>query len=109
MEEKIDTTLAYYSDLSYFFGPDADSIQINRIQYPDRQVVERCAMIRDFGDKTKDVLEIWSRIKGDNLGVGITILIFVVIGAMSIWMIYKRIQRYKRRQIQSRRSRRRRK
>ena len=106
LEEKIDTTLAYYSDLSYFFGPDADSIQINRIQYPDRQVVERCAMIRDFGDKTKDVLEIWSRIKGDNLGVGITILIFVVIGAMSIWMIYKRIQRYKRRQIQSRRSRR---
>lgn len=108
MEEKIDTTLAYYSDLSYFFGPDADSIQINRIQYPDRSVVERCAMIRDFGDKTKDVLEIWSRIKGDNLGVGITILIFVVVGAMSGWMIYKRVQRYQRNKLQRRRSRRRR-
>lgn len=108
MEEKIDTTLTYYSDLSYFFGPDADSIQINRIQYPDRSVVERCAMIRDFGDKTKDVLEIWSRIKGDNLGVGITILIFVVVGAMSGWMIYKRVQRYQRNKSQRRRSRRRR-
>lgn len=106
LEEKRDTTLTYYSDLSYFFGPDADSVQIDKIQYPDRKVVERCAMIRDFGDKTKDVLDIWSRIKGDNLGVGITIFIFVVIGSMSGWMIYKRWQRHKRSQLQKRRSRR---
>ena len=57
----------------------------------------------------KEVLEIWSRIKGDNLGVGITILIFVVVGLMSGWMIYKRVQRYKREKMQRRRSRRRRK
>ena len=106
LEEKIDTTLTYFSDLSYFFGPDADSIQIYKIQYPDRKVVERCAMIRDFGDKTKEVLDIWSRIKGDNLGVGITILIFVVVALMSGWMIYKRWQRYSRRKQQRRRSRR---
>ena len=106
LEEKIDTTLTYFSDLSYFFGPDADSIRIDKIQYPDRKVVERCAMIRDFGDKTKEVLDIWSRIKGDNLGVGITILIFVVVALMSGWMIYKRWQRYSRRKQQRRRSRR---
>ncbi len=106
LEEKIDTTLTYFSDLSYFFGQDADSIQIDKIQYPDRKVVERCAMIRDFGDKTKEVLDIWSRIKGDNLGVGITILIFVVVALMSGWMIYKRWQRYSRRKQQRRRSRR---
>ena len=106
LEEKIDTTLHYYSDLSYFFGPGADSVQIDKIQYPDRKVVERCAMIRDFGDKTKEVLDIWSRIKGDNLGVGITILIFVVVALMSGWMIYKRWQRYSRRKQQRRRSRR---
>ena len=106
LEEKIDTTLHYYSDLSYFFGPGADSVQIDKIQYPDRKVVERCAMIRDFGDKTKEVLDIWSRIKGDNLGVGITILIFVVVALMSGWMIYKRWQRYSRQKQQRRRSRR---
>ena len=106
LEEKIDTTLHYYSDLSYFFGPGADSVQIDKIQYPDRKVVERCAMIRDFGDKTKEVLDIWSRIKGDNLGVGITILIFVVVALMSGWMIYKRWQRYNRQKQQRRRSRR---
>ena len=106
MEAKIDSTIETVSDLSYFFGPDADSIQIDKIQYPDRKVVERCAMIRDFGDKTKEVLDIWSRIKGDNLGVGITILIFVVVALMSGWMIYKRWQRYSRRKQQRRRSRR---
>lgn len=107
MEEKIDTTLDYYVDLSYFFCPDADSIQIDRVQYPDKEVIERCAMIRDFGDKTKEVLDIWSRIKGDNLGVGITILIFVIIIAMSGWMIYKKWQRYKRKKQQRRRHKRR--
>ena len=106
LEEKIDTTLHYYSDLSYFFGPGAYSVQIDKIQYPDRKVVERCAMIRDFGDKTKEVLDIWSRIKGDNLGVGITILIFVVVALMSGWMIYKKWQRYNRQKQQRRRSRR---
>lgn len=106
LEEKIDTTLHYYSDLSYFFGPGADSVQIDKIQYPDRKVVERCAMIRDFGDKTKEVLDIWSRIKGDNLGVGITILIFVVVALMSGWMIYKKWQCYNRQKQQRRRSRR---
>lgn len=109
LKEKVDTTLTYYSDLSYFFGPNADSVQIDKIQYPDRKVVERCTMIRDFGDKTKNVLEIWSRIKGDNLGLGITILIFIVIATMSGWAIYKRIQRYKRKKMQRRRSRRHRK
>lgn len=109
LEAKIDTTLSYHTDLSYFFGAGADSVQVNAIQYPDRKVVERCAMIRDFGDKTKDVLEIWSRIKGDNLGVGITILIFAVVGLMSGWQIHRRVQRYKRSRMQHRRSRRRKK
>ena len=108
MDEKIDTTLTYFSDLSYFFGPGADSIQINCVQYPDRKVVERCAMIRDFGDKTEDVLEIWSKIKGDNLGVGVVIVIFIVVGAMSGYTAYKRIQRYKRNRLSRRHRRRRR-
>ena len=107
LEEKIDTTLTYYSDLSYFFGPDADSVQINNIQYPDKEVVLRCAMIRDFDDKTKDVLDIWSRVKGDNLGIGVTIIIFVVVAAMSFWTIHKKIKYYKRNKKQRRRRRRR--
>ena len=105
LKAKTDTTLSYFSNLSYFFGPGNDSVQIDKIQYPDQKVIGRCAMIRDFGDKTKDVLDMWSRIKGDNLGVGITLFIFLVVAVMSGWAIYKRWQRYKRRKLQQRRTR----
>lgn len=98
LEAKIDTTLTEFSDLSYFFGPGADSIQINTVQYPDHKVVERCAMIRDFGDKTELVLEMWSRVKGDNLNTGIVLLIFSVFGLLFIWLVYRKIRNYKQKQ-----------
>mgnify|MGYP000276112120 CR=1 FL=1 len=104
LEEKLDTTLNYYADLSYFFGPEADSVRIDKVQYPDRRVVERCAMIRDFGNETEVVLEMWSRVKGDNLNSWIVILIFAVFGLLFVWVVYKRINRYQ----QKRRHRRRR-
>lgn len=105
LEAKIDTAFAQVSDLSYFFGPEAAGIHINPIQYPDRSVVERCAMIRDFGDRTELVLEMWSRVKGDNLNTGIILLIFMVFGILLVWVVYQKIRRYK----QQRRHRRRRK
>lgn len=97
MEAKTDTTLDVHSDLSYFFGPlpGADSLQIDPVQYPDRRVVERCAMIRDFGDRTELVLEMWSRVKGDNLNTGIVLLIFAVFGLLFIWLVYAKIRKYK--------------
>ncbi|MBE6301642.1 MAG: ABC transporter substrate-binding protein [Parabacteroides distasonis] len=106
LEAKIDTTIEEFSDLSYFFGPEADSIQIDPVQYPDRKVVERCAMIRDFGDRTELVLEMWSRVKGDNLNTGIVLLIFAVFGLLFVWLVYKRIREYKQRQRHRRRRRR---
>ena len=104
MEAKIDSTIEKVSDLSYFFGPD--SIRINPVQYPDRKVVERCAMIRDFGDRTELVLEMWSRVKGDNLNTGIVLLIFAVFGVLFVWLVYRRIRQYKQRQRHHRRRRR---
>lgn len=103
LEAKIDTEIEEHYDLSYFFGPEAESIQINPIQYPDRKVVERCAMIRDFGDETELVLEMWSRVKGDNLNTGIIILIFTVFGALFIWIVYQKILKYKQKQRHRRR------
>lgn len=105
LEAKIDTTLHVFSDLSYFFGSGADSIQINQVQYPDKKVVERCAMIRDFGDRTELVLEMWSRVKGDNLNTGIVLLIFTVFGVLFVWLVYRRIRDYKQRQRHHRRRR----
>jgi len=94
-----------YSDLSYFFGPGADSIRINPIQYPDHRIVERCAMIRDFGDRTELVLEMWSRVKGDNLNTGIVLLIFAVFGILFVWIVWKRISIYRQKKRHHRRRR----
>ena len=105
LEEKLDTTLNYYADLSYFFGPEADSVRIDKVQYPDRRVVERCAMIRDSGERTEAVLEMWSRVKGDNLGLGIVVVIFVSVGVMLVYTVYRRIQRYQHEKLQRRRRR----
>lgn len=98
LEAKIDTTIDTVSDLSYFFGPEVKDIHINPVQYPDRKIVERCAMIRDFGDRTELVLEMWSRVKGDNLNTGIVLLIFAVFGVLFVWLVYRRIRQYKQRQ-----------
>ncbi len=98
LEEKIDPSIEEYYDLNYFFGSGADSIQIDPVQYPDITVIRRCAMIRDFGDETAEVLEMWSRVKGDNLNTGIVLLIFLVFGLLLIWVIIQRIRKYKQKQ-----------
>ena len=98
LEEKIDTTLENYSDLSYFFGPEADSVQVDPVQYPDRAVIERCAVIRDFTNKEdlQKVLEMWSRVKGDNLNTGIVLLIFAVFGGLFVWFVISKVNKYRR-------------
>jgi len=65
-----DDELPTVCDLSYFFVDDegraiegADSLRINEIMYPDRSVVERCAMMHDSGDRTEALLDMWSRVK----------------------------------------------
>lgn len=108
MEAKVDDSIEETYDLSYFFGEGlgADTLHIDPVQYPDKSVVERCAMIRDFGDRTELVLEMWSRVKGDNLNTGIVLLIFAVFGILFVWMMYNRIRDYRQKQRRKRRRRR---
>ena len=53
-------------DLSYFFGPEAASVQVNPVLYPDKKVIDRCALEHDWGADTDKLLAMWSRVKGDN-------------------------------------------
>lgn len=107
MEACIDSTLEEPIDASYFFGDAGKSVKLRITQYPDKSDILRCAMIRDFGDKTVDVLEIWSRVKGDNLNGGIVILILVVVAGLSGWQIRRRWIAHKRKNMQKRRRKRR--
>ena len=60
-------------------------------------------MIRDSGDKTELVLEMWSRVKGDNLGVGVVIVILVSAGILVLFPLYRKLQRYQHEKAQYRR------
>ncbi len=97
LESVTDTTLTSYSDLSYFFGDGCDSVQVCPIQYPDRSVIDRCALIHDFSNKKdlEKVLEMWSRVKGDNLNTGIVLLIFAVFGALFVWLVISKIRKFR--------------
>ena len=63
-------------DLSYFFGPEASAVRVNPVLYPDKSVIDRCAMEHDWGKDTDKLLAMWSRVKGDNAS-GMT---YVIIG-----------------------------
>ena len=67
IEAQSDSTLTETVNLSYFFGPGNGKLKINSVQYPDSSVVERCVLLHDFLDKNDQVLEMWSRVKGNNV------------------------------------------
>ena len=97
LEAKIDSTLEVYSNLTYFFGEGADSVPVNNIQYPDRAVIERAALMRDCGGRTKSMIEMWSRVKGDSLAPWVYIVIGITFGGGGVWYVYNKVQEAKRR------------
>lgn len=94
LEAQTDPEIKETYNLAYFFGPEARRVHINPIQYPDSSVVARCAMIHDSGEHTEAVLEMWSHVKGDNLGGGVVIIILATVGAFVVYAVSKRIKRY---------------
>jgi spermidine/putrescine transport system substrate-binding protein len=84
-------------DLSYFFGEDADSVVINPALYPDRSVVERCAMMHDSGPRTEALLAMWSRVKGDNLNNWMVVVILLVFGALIVVGIFRKLKQRRQR------------
>ena len=67
-------------DVSYFFGPQADSVCINQVMYPEKNIIERCAMMHDRG--TEELLKMWSRVKGDSASAWTYILICLVFAGL---------------------------
>lgn len=82
-----DSTSFEAIDASYFFGPEADSVCINPIMYPERTTIERCGMMHDEG--TEELLKMWSRIKGDSASLWTYILIILFFIALIAAVILK--------------------
>ena len=105
LEAKIDDSLETAVDASYFFGEGAESVKIDAVQYPDKKVIERCAMMHDSGARTEQMLEMWARVKGEVVKpwvlivIGITLLTMLVLGIRRKVLQYRRSmkRRYRRR------------
>lgn len=85
------------TNVAYFFGTAGRKAHLNPIMYPDSSVVARCAMIHDAGNHTPEVLSMWSKVKGDNLGSGIVIILLLVVLSLIIVVGYKKYTKRKHR------------
>ena len=99
-------------DLSYLFvdadgNPleGSDSVYTDPVMYPSRSVIERCAMMHDSGSRTDKMLEMWSRVKGDNLSTGMLVGIILFFSVMLILGVARKINNYRKRQAHRKRRR----
>jgi spermidine/putrescine transport system substrate-binding protein len=89
-------------DLTYFFGADADSVKASPILYPDAKVIERCALMHDCGDRTEAMLDMWSRIKGDSLNIGMLLIVAATVVIIVVLVIINIMKKSKSKKKKSR-------
>ena len=94
-DEEIEET----ADLSYFFGPEATAVHANQVFYPDRSVLERCALMHDAGDQVEAMMDMWNRVKGNNLDTKMVVIIAVIVLAIIGFGVAQVIGKKKQRKI----------
>ena len=70
-------------DLSYFFSPADTACCVNPVLYPSREEIERSTQEHDWGERTPELVAMWSRVKGENAN-GMTL---VVVGIVLVAMV----------------------
>lgn len=93
MEYMTDDEISETYDVTYFFGEGADSLHVNPVFYPDRSVIERCALMHDAAENTEALLSMWNRVKGDNLSMGMIVFLVVVVVALLGFFLYRFLQK----------------
>lgn len=71
-------------DVSYFFTSEDTARHLDPVMYPDKSVVDRCAMEHDWGDDTEKLIAMWSRVKGNQLSTWTIIVIVTTFSAIII-------------------------
>ena len=111
-EEESEETIAY--DLSYFFKDsgivDEDGNDINEFiiytsepnrqlfaQYPDKETIERCAIMKDFGTQNDKVNEMWIKVKGNRVSWGIYAFLGTFVAVVLFFVIKKKAEKKVRR------------
>ena len=92
-------------DLSYLFVDGdgnpiegSETVLADPVLYPDKSVIDRCGVMHDSGDRTDKMLEMWSRVKGDNLSVGMLVGIVLFFGLLLVWGVWRKVDSYRRQQ-----------
>ncbi len=86
LESQIDDSLEPI-DLTYFFGPEADSVKVDPILYPDKSVIDRCALEHDWGDDTEKLLKMWQNVKGSQANIFTYAIIAIVIALFAVYFV----------------------
>ncbi len=84
-------------DLTYFFGENASSVRVNPILYPDRSVIERCALEHDWGQDTERLLAMWQVVKGSQTNAFTFVILGVVlVAAVAFFVISSNSKKHRR-------------
>ena len=94
LEAQSDSEAEQCIDASYFFGKGAEQVKLNPVMYPDKSVIERCGMMHDSGARTPKMLEMWARVKGDDVPLWNLLVIIVSFGALLVFGIRRKIKKY---------------
>lgn len=89
------------ADLTYFFGEGADSIHANQVFYPDRSIIDRCALMHDCAEHTEEMLAMWNRVKGDNLSLKMVLVIVIVAFVCIAFALFQVINKRRQRAMQN--------
>ena len=93
LESQSDDELTESIDASYFFGKGAENVKLNPVMYPDKSVIERCAMMHDSGARTPKMLEMWARVKGDDVPLWNLMIIIVSFSVLFVLGIRRKIKK----------------
>ena len=77
-------------DLSYFFGPGAESVCVNPVLYPPKEDIDRSTQEHDWGDRTPELVAMWNRVKGSSANSWTMIVVLVFILALAGFAIYSK-------------------
>ncbi len=92
-------------DLSYFFGEEATSVHANPVLYPDKTIIERCALMHDAGDMNEELVKMWNRVKGDNLSNTMLLVVVVVLIMLIVFVVMQFVNKRNRQKAQQRKRR----
>ena len=69
-------------DVTYFFGPGADSVCVNPMRYPEYSSIQKGTIQHDWGERTAALIEMWNRVKGDNANILTVVVVAVAVAAL---------------------------